>query len=223
MTAVTLLFRSRWSSSLPHLVNSVSLFLDSSMELPLHRACRFGSFRLLDRIWNSSQVFVDDPGRAKDQIWTLQKYIPTDRHYRAYQFNLCLLEAIKLKNLEMVKWISRRFQGCLVSKNVVARAVDLGLMAILMFFRDVDTGTDAPWYTPGNSRTPGVGHRIEWQWASKCAASNRRSDIVWWLHRYVRYSQHDMSEALTKAVANGDITLATMRWTELLLQATSTS
>ncbi|KAL4140854.1 hypothetical protein PRNP1_015134 [Phytophthora ramorum] len=41
-------------SSLFHITEKVSSFLDTSVELPLHKACTFGSLKLLNRIWNST-------------------------------------------------------------------------------------------------------------------------------------------------------------------------
>ncbi|KAE8975067.1 hypothetical protein PR002_g25708, partial [Phytophthora rubi] len=39
-------------ASLEHVPHTVSLFLDSSVELPLHKACEFGSLRLLNHLWD---------------------------------------------------------------------------------------------------------------------------------------------------------------------------
>ncbi|KAG3143777.1 hypothetical protein PI124_g13389 [Phytophthora idaei] len=80
---------------------------NSSVELPLHRPGRFNSLKLLQRIWDSSEKYVDDTISNADEPWTLCKYIPTDKQY---QFTLSLLEIVELKNIEMLRWVVERFQ-----------------------------------------------------------------------------------------------------------------
>ncbi|KAG6954488.1 hypothetical protein JG687_00011788 [Phytophthora cactorum] len=96
-------------TDLPHVIKLVSLFLDSSVELPLHKACQRGSIDLLERIWDSSDVLSSVT--TSNRYWTLRRYICTDRHYRQYQFTLSMMDAVRLKNLEMVEWLTDRFQG----------------------------------------------------------------------------------------------------------------
>ncbi|KAF1795812.1 Ankyrin repeat-containing domain [Phytophthora cactorum] len=106
---VELLFRAKSMTDLPHVIKLVSLFLDSSVELPLHKACQRGSIDLLERIWDSSDVFSN--GTTSNRYWSLRRYICTDHHYRQYQFTLSMMDAVRLKKLEMVEWLTDRFQG----------------------------------------------------------------------------------------------------------------
>ncbi|ETO60790.1 hypothetical protein F444_21069 [Phytophthora nicotianae P1976] len=46
----------RGVEALPHVVGTVSLFLDSSLLLPLEKASSLGSVALLNRIWRSLDV-----------------------------------------------------------------------------------------------------------------------------------------------------------------------
>ncbi|OWZ09856.1 hypothetical protein PHMEG_00017376 [Phytophthora megakarya] len=87
LVTVTLLFRSKTKfTDLPHVVTAVSLFLDASVELPLHVACQFGSLTLLDRIWNSSDVYTNTNNSKSDDTWSLRRFLRTDPHYKQYQF-----------------------------------------------------------------------------------------------------------------------------------------
>ncbi|KAG6948518.1 hypothetical protein JG687_00015429, partial [Phytophthora cactorum] len=121
-------------TDLPHIVTAVPLFLDSSVELPLHRPGRFNSLKLLQRIWDSSEKYVDDTISNADEPWTLCKYIATDKHYRQYQFTLSLLEIVELKNIEMLRWVVERFQDLKVLAKVVYHAVEKGSVEIFTVF-----------------------------------------------------------------------------------------
>ncbi|OWY98958.1 LOW QUALITY PROTEIN: hypothetical protein PHMEG_00030136, partial [Phytophthora megakarya] len=106
LLAVTLLFRSRSEfDALPHVISSVSVFLDSSVDLPLDNACSLGSIRLLDRIWTSSEG-ID----LKKSCWTLRKYIRTDKYYRQHLFRSTLIMAVK--DFAMIKWFCQKFSDC---------------------------------------------------------------------------------------------------------------
>lgn len=60
MLAAALLFESKEAFvGLSRVFTAMSLYLDSAVELPLRKACRLGSLKLLDRIWDSSEAFVD--------------------------------------------------------------------------------------------------------------------------------------------------------------------
>ncbi|KAL3667622.1 hypothetical protein V7S43_007176 [Phytophthora oleae] len=55
MLSVALVFRSRPEfDAISHVTSAVSAYVDSSVEQPLHKACKFGSVALLDRIWSSA-------------------------------------------------------------------------------------------------------------------------------------------------------------------------
>ncbi|KAG7378178.1 hypothetical protein PHYPSEUDO_010442 [Phytophthora pseudosyringae] len=83
LLAVELLFRPKAKvTDLAHVLQSVSLFLDAAVELPLHKACALGSLQLLDRIWAASKVFSKHntkKNKIVDGSWTLRKLIKTDK------------------------------------------------------------------------------------------------------------------------------------------------
>ncbi|KAE9057060.1 hypothetical protein PF007_g31775, partial [Phytophthora fragariae] len=165
LLAVKLLFRCKGRFvDLPHVLEAVSLFLDSVVELPLHVACKRGSLQLLDRLWASSEVFVKNITESDEECdereendhenesFTLRKFLRTDRHYTQYQFTNSLVVAIDSKNLEMVKWLVDKFQGYIVSSLAE------------------------------NARVEGVGVRVEWGPKNlKKAVACGHSDVAWWL------------------------------------------
>ncbi|EGZ14598.1 hypothetical protein PHYSODRAFT_264078 [Phytophthora sojae] len=168
LLAVRLLFRSKGQFvDLPHVTEAVSLFLDSSVELPLHKACKRDSIPLLDRLWASSQVFVNNIAAeddAEDETYeqgkgnfTLRKFLRTDRHYKQFQFTKSLFVAIDDKNLEMVKWLLDKFQGCVVRQEVVSEACIIGSVEMLRLFHDNDNSS-----LDENVRVEGVGVRVDW-------------------------------------------------------------
>ncbi|KAE8956081.1 hypothetical protein PF005_g31830 [Phytophthora fragariae] len=155
LLAVKLLFRCKGRFvDLPHVLEAVSLFLDSVVELPLHVACKRGSLQLLDRLWASSEVFVKNITESDEECdereendhenesFTLRKFLRTDRHYTQYQFTNSLVVAIDSKNLEMVKWLVDKFQGYIVrSEECLKRALWAQLRCCECFTRT----TSAHW------------------------------------------------------------------------------
>ncbi|KAG1710045.1 hypothetical protein DVH05_017053 [Phytophthora capsici] len=133
LLAVTLVFRSRPefdSLNLNHLVSAVSAYVDSSVEQPLHKACKFGSVTLLDRIWNTT-VDLEPSGWG---IWSVRKLLRTQKLYGKLQFSLCLLEAAKLNSVDIARWLFERFPYG-VRHKVICEAVKAGALEILQFFR----------------------------------------------------------------------------------------
>ncbi|KAL3664891.1 hypothetical protein V7S43_010069 [Phytophthora oleae] len=207
LVAAAVVFRSRPAfEGLPHVVDAVSVFLDSSVDLSLFVACKTGSVRLLDRIWNSSEVYVDgssDPGTK----WTLRRFLRTDTHYQQYLFVKCLEYAVPRQDLDVIKWFSSKFQGFTVTFEVVARACKAGEMAILKFFYENDSR-----FLEARGEI-GRGHPTEWGGLSMSAAVlSHRSDIAWWLHRHVPDADYNWGSALGSALMMGDIIVA--EWLE---------
>ncbi|ETM30626.1 hypothetical protein PPTG_18366 [Phytophthora nicotianae INRA-310] len=63
----------RGVEALPHVVGTVSLFLDSSLLLPLEKASSLGSVALLNRIWRSLDVrkpILLRPARTEIYRWS---------------------------------------------------------------------------------------------------------------------------------------------------------
>jgi len=208
LLAVELLFRSKRAfGDLPHVVDAVSEFLDSSVELPLHKACTFSSIRLLTRIWERSRIWAAQHKNQETTIgtWTLSKYLTTDPFYRQYEFSLCMRSVVSCQNLEMVKWLSNKCQGCTITSEVVTEASKAGAMNILQFFNENDRRLLDP---NDDSRTI-VGHAVEWgEGAMEAAILGHRADIVWWLKTNVPDAAFDRDAALKSALKCGEIFVA---------------
>ncbi|KAG3053489.1 hypothetical protein PI124_g23753 [Phytophthora idaei] len=184
---------------LPHVVDCVSGFLDSSVDLSLLYAVKIGSVGLLERIWTSSEALKHDP----DERWTLRRFLRTDKHYRQYLFSKGLEDAVPRQDLETIKWLSTKFQGFTVSSEVVARACKAGAMDILQFFYEKDSRLLE------QRGEIGKGHSIEWgNLTMSVAVLSHRTDIVWWLHRHAPDANYDLDTALRSALIMGDIVMA---------------
>lgn len=136
---VTLLFRSRPRlEALPHVVESVSIFLDASVELPLSKACKFGSLTLLNRIWDSLNT-VD----TESDTWPRRKLLLVHSHYRTRQSRLALVETAKIRSLEITKWLFGKFPNRPVDMFVIEEVAAAGAMNVLRFYYDNDLYNEA--------------------------------------------------------------------------------
>ncbi|EGZ14840.1 hypothetical protein PHYSODRAFT_333162 [Phytophthora sojae] len=172
LLVVELLFRAKSDfTDLPHATTSVSQFLDSSVELPLHKACAFESLRLLDRIWTSSRAYKKNSVRD-GASFSLGRCLGTDRYYRHHQFNRSLLEAVKRRHLAMVMWLSSKLKGYLIEGEVVTAAASVGAIEILDFF--LCWGPDA----------------------LEVAVLHGHSNVMWWLLQHTPDNGYDMDKAL---------------------------
>ncbi|KAG6587232.1 Serine/threonine protein kinase [Phytophthora cinnamomi] len=100
LLAVALLFRAKPQfAGIDHVVHAVSAFADSSVELPLAAASRFGSEALLERIWNSS-VDLEPGGRS---LWSVRRLLREYPLYNKLQFTLSLLAVVKANSVEVVR------------------------------------------------------------------------------------------------------------------------
>lgn len=206
LLAVTLVFRSKTQFlDLPYVVDTVSLFLDTSMDVPPLTVCKLGSVRLLDRIWDSSVTSITNGGYTgvTQETFTLRKFLRTDKHYQQYVFSLALEDAVPRQDLEIVKWFLSKCQGFRVSSEIVSRACLAGSIGILQVFYDNDTRVLE------QKGVIGMGNFVEWgDFTMSAAVQNRRSDILWWLLEHVPDANFNRSEALWSAVKMGDILIA---------------
>ncbi|KAE8902916.1 hypothetical protein PF005_g17945 [Phytophthora fragariae] len=180
LLAVSLVFQAKTQFlDVPHLVDAVSVFVDTSVDVPPLQACKLGTVKLLDRIWNSSDVYTQGNNCVANVTFSFRRFLRTDSHYQHYFFTLALKEAVPSKNLEVVRWILKKFPRFRISSEVVARACLAGALEILELFYE-------------NCRQVleergkfGVGHPVEWGGLTMSeAVLGRRSDIVWWLHHH---------------------------------------
>ncbi|KAH7491409.1 putative ankyrin repeat protein R848 [Phytophthora ramorum] len=192
---VTLLLRSKPElSPLTHVIEATSVYLDSSVELPLHKACTFGSLALLDRIWTSSV----DLESNQNPTWSVRNLLRTEKpHYHEYQFSKCLVEAVKLKNVAIVKWLFEHFPNIPVRHEVVGEATAAGAQDILRYFLANEEVFDtAEW--PREVAWGGID-------AARAAEAGHR-EVVQWLYSEIDTERDD--DAVTcQAIANGDMEL----------------
>ncbi|KAE9073892.1 hypothetical protein PF010_g24893 [Phytophthora fragariae] len=208
LLVVQLLFQSKHGfTGIPHVVTAVSLYLDSSVEMPIYKACRFQSIRLLDRIVivTSGQKLT----RHNSPItFSIRALTSTDLQYAQYLFTLSLKEAIAHNSFELVKWLSTKFQGYKITAEVVTQAASLGSIKILQFFFDNDNRVAGRHFRETNRRCT-AGHSIEWGGLSMASAvANSHSDVVWWLHQHISNARFDLSAALKAAILTGNILVA---------------
>ncbi|KAK1943427.1 putative ankyrin repeat protein [Phytophthora citrophthora] len=131
LLAVALVFRSKRKFDGPDdVISIVSAYVDSSVEQPLHKACKFGSVALLDRIWNST-VDLESSGWG---LWSVRNLLRTQKLYGKFEFSLCLLEAAKRNRVDIAGWLFERFPYG-VRQKVVCEAAKAGALEILQFFR----------------------------------------------------------------------------------------
>ncbi|EEY58546.1 uncharacterized protein PITG_10629 [Phytophthora infestans T30-4] len=142
LLAVTLIFRSKpafESLSLTHVVDSVTTFLDSALELPIKKACQFNSTRLLDRIWDSSIELA----ASSDTSWSIRNLLQTETHYRGFQFTFSIVKAIQLRNLEMIQWLCEHFPALMVVQKCVEEAAAVGSIEILQYLLEKGVNVNA--------------------------------------------------------------------------------
>ncbi|EGZ14599.1 hypothetical protein PHYSODRAFT_507300, partial [Phytophthora sojae] len=196
LLAVTLVFRSKAKFfSRSHAVDAVSLFLDSSVELPFDRACEFDSLKLLDRIWSSSDIFATENKELPEKLpWTLRRYIRTDRFYCKTKLQFSFIEAIELENLELVRWLLDKFEDiAVIDGKVVLETMSTISIEVLQLI---------------DSYKYGVRH-VEWDQNTMAEAiSEGRNDIVWWLQQHFPNEDFNKAEALMQAVLKEDIVMA---------------
>ncbi|KAF4147520.1 Ankyrin repeats domain-containing protein [Phytophthora infestans] len=208
LLAVTLIFRSKpafESLSLTHVVDSVTTFLDSAVELPIKKACQFNSTRLLDRIWDSSIELA----ASSDTSWSIRNLLQTETHYRGFQFTFSIVKAIQLRNLEMIQWLCEHFPALMVVQKCVEEAAAVGSIEILQYL--LEKGVNVNALDDEDEDNEGKTHTIDWGYedAAKAAAAGH-SEVVMWLYENAGSDVRNDEETLKAVVASGDVTL--LRW-----------
>lgn len=109
--------------------------------------------------------------------------------------------ALRLENLEMVKWLSSKFPGCQVKDGpAMLQAMLTGCKkdGFLRFLYEKDSNL--------HHELAGVGHPVEWR--SSIMSRAAACDLVWWIHRHFPRELHDLDKTLDEAVRAADIALA---------------
>ncbi|ETP53534.1 hypothetical protein F442_01575, partial [Phytophthora nicotianae P10297] len=217
LLAVDLLFRSKPElTSLAHVATTVSVFLDSSVELPLNEACKLESVELLQRIWDSCEICTND-GNISDGRWTLRRYLRSDPHYRQFIFSDSLNEAMYRGNLEIGKWLLDHFKECRVEVDrALGDVPGENMMKILQFLHENNTNRPRRrrihyfnFNEPNNEPSERPNPRMKWGgFTMVYAAQSRRHDAVWWLNHHYPDVWYNLEVATEAALRHGDIHLA---------------
>ncbi|KAG7381232.1 hypothetical protein PHYPSEUDO_006276 [Phytophthora pseudosyringae] len=206
LLTVALVLRSRPAiASIDHVPNTVSAFLDSSVQLPLHRGCQFNSLTLLGRIWDSDV----DLEQVVSPSWSIRSLLRSEKRYQEFQFSLTLIAAVKRQNLEMAQWIFDHFPVLKVNQHVVQEAAKAGALRILQYFLDNDI--DAMDEETGQEKSKSEGpKRRKIHWGGCDAANAARAghgNVVKWLYEETQSGARADEETMKAAVGSGDIEL----------------
>ncbi|ETI46277.1 hypothetical protein F443_09317 [Phytophthora nicotianae P1569] len=212
-TAVDLVCRSKSElDGITYVVDAISAYADSSVELPLAKACTFGSLRLLNRIWNST-IDLESNGRG---MWSIRKLLRSYKLYGKLQFTLCLLEAVKINSLEIVQWLFERFPDYGVRRPVVYGAAEAGALEILQYFRE--HGTTVNHEDEENLEGGRWNEETEnWEkgrwvyWGNEDAAQaalGGHQDAVMYIYETTAYEDRCDYDTIGGAIIRGDLELA---------------
>ncbi|GMF14848.1 unnamed protein product [Phytophthora lilii] len=106
-------------AALPHVMQCISVFLDTSPSWTISRACGIGSVRLLDRVVAA----------------TTTSRVAQDAFYRQQQFTLGSTQAAIRGDYAVLRWLLRSLPGGLVTK-AVEEAARHGRLDVLQWFFD---------------------------------------------------------------------------------------
>ncbi|KAL4129881.1 hypothetical protein PRIC2_005888 [Phytophthora ramorum] len=191
LAAVQLALKSRPDvAALGHVGTLISSYLDGSGMISLARACEFGSVRLLDRIWESS-----DPAADTHSSWSLFWYLRSDVHYNRYQFTESLRTAAERGDLEVIRWLLDHFSGCTAGVEVVEAAARCGHLEVLQHLLHYDNQEEKR-------------NIIVWgEEDVKNAIEGGHGLVARWLYENIPDAERDLSRVMEFAVTMGDLTL----------------
>ncbi|KAL4156863.1 hypothetical protein PRNP1_005889 [Phytophthora ramorum] len=200
LLVVTLLFRSKPEfSALSHVIDAVSLYVDASVQLPLAKACKFGSLTLLNRIWDCK---LDLEAKA-NASWSIRGLLRSEPWYQSFQANASLVEAVRRRDLDIVRWVFAHFPEFWVLEDAVEEAAAAGDMEILRYFLEKDINS-AGSEVPDDASEPY--HVICWGSRDMArAAAAGHADVVAWLQTTEEQDQRDGVATMKAAVTSGDI------------------
>ncbi|KAG6577923.1 La-related protein 6 [Phytophthora cinnamomi] len=185
-------------AALPHLVPLVSDFLGPDPNLSLTKACKLGSTRLLDWLWERSCVSAD----ARPDGWS-------DPHYYRYQFHEAIEVAAGQGDVSVVTWLMDHFSGCDVSSDAGGRIAAREMTAVdRVELEDNEWGDSAPVM---DAKWTGSGNAVRWRGhAMYSAVVSGRMEAAWWLYDNTPHQSNadGVNRAVERAVANGDFEFA---------------
>lgn len=197
--------------ALPHVVSSVSQYLDCSVVISLARACTLGSLRLLRRIWDGSEKYAALNGDTSKHdlyfCWSPLQYLRTDRHYHRGQFSQAVIEAVHHGDLDMIRWLFAQFSGCVVEVQAVEAAAAAGNLCLLEFFlhnerafQDAQEGAEI-----------NDSNEIQWGGADMAAAVEKGyPDVARWLFEQKGGVERDWGRFMAAVGRSGSLEL--LQW-----------
>ncbi|KAE8990672.1 hypothetical protein PR001_g20542 [Phytophthora rubi] len=205
LTTVTLTLHDKPAiTSLPHVLDLISTFLDCSADIPLHQACALGSLPLLDRIWTQSLLPLD-----KCRRWCPAASLQTNRHYKRWQFSQSLLQAVRRRDLDIIKWLFSHFTHCVSDVGVVEEAASTGQLEILRFLLEKDSGVTLGEYEAGFAvGDKGLGKTNGVTWGGKAlglAVKNGHYDAVCMLLDHSDIKDYERGSVLFDGVLSGNL------------------
>ncbi|KAL4102348.1 hypothetical protein PRIC1_006093 [Phytophthora ramorum] len=200
LLVVTLLFRSKPEfSALSHVIDAVSLYVDASVQLPLAKACKFGSLTLLNRIWDCK---LDLEAKA-NASWSIRGLLRSEPWYQSFQANASLVEAVRRRDLDIVRWIFAHFPEFWVLEDAVEEAAAAGDMEILRYLLEKDINSAGSEVSDDASEPY---HVICWGSRDMArAAAAGHADVVAWLQTTEEQDQRDGVATMKAAVTSGEI------------------
>ncbi|KAE9299803.1 hypothetical protein PF008_g23155, partial [Phytophthora fragariae] len=205
LTTVTLTLHDKPAiTSLPHVLDLISTFLDCSADIPLHQTCALGSLPLLDRIWTQSLLPLDECRR-----WCPAASLQTNRHYKRWQFSQSLLQAVRRRDLSIIKWLFSHFTHCVSEVGVVEEAASTGQLEILRFLLEKDSGVTLGEYEAGFAvGDKGLGQTNGVTWGGKAlglAVKNGHYDAVCMLLDHSDIKDYERGSVLFDGVLSGNL------------------
>ncbi|RLN43697.1 hypothetical protein BBJ28_00013362 [Nothophytophthora sp. Chile5] len=216
LTIVALVLRAQPAvASLTHVADVLSAFLGPSPHLTLARAVSFDSLKLLDLVWASSCVSIDDSNSW--YAWSLLNFLRSDRYYYRYSFSKALEEAARLGLLHVVEWLFAHFSGVEAEIEVVEAAANAGHLHILQYL--FDHGTFAEYqvveyeaeFLGPRRQYPDEGIVIRWGRDDAVIATNScHGEVVRWLYEHTARANgsRDMPLLMMSTFNVGDLPLA---------------
>ncbi|KAF1795001.1 Ankyrin repeat-containing domain [Phytophthora cactorum] len=220
IVSLVLLHRTNSGAS-QHIEPIISSFLGPDSSLPLHKAARFNSKKLLNWIWKSSCASIEE----RSSGWSLTNFLRSDPHYYQWVFTKSLEEIISCGgDMRLVQWIYEHFPGCEVPKNVVETVARTGYLEFLQFLWDQQDKIKVDW--SGEALKKAVepdmrGFNVAWvfkDWydAIKMACSDGHLDVVQWLVEHPNgqqaYLRQQSGQQILVWVAAGNGHVAVMEY-----------
>ncbi|KAG2839755.1 hypothetical protein PC113_g19409 [Phytophthora cactorum] len=168
IVSLVLLHRTNSGAS-QHIEPIISSFLGPDSSLPLHKAARFNSKKLLNWIWKSSCASIEE----RSSGWSLTNFLRSDPHYYQWVFTKSLEEIISCGgDMRLVQWIYEHFPGCEVPKNVVETVARTGYLEFLQFLWDQQDKIKVDWSGEALKKAVEAGHR----------------EVSTWLYEHIPYT-----------------------------------